>query len=159
MNYLFKTQGSKLLRYTLRTCSAYVEATLTASFRSYAAVTPQDWQTYEEMRSLAFDKHGLIIGAIDLPAQASDQSTPPSSYCLSEQTLEQSWHRYIYGQRLNLCACVSNAMCMSDIRRNLSARTVLTHLTYVTCHAVMLWFEWPAQQGNAPVLGAAAHPA
>ena len=55
-------------------CRAYVEDNLTASFRSYAAVTPHDWQAYEEMRSLALDKHGLHIGAIDLPLQASDQS-------------------------------------------------------------------------------------
>ncbi|KAL3162328.1 hypothetical protein ABBQ32_010012 [Trebouxia sp. C0010 RCD-2024] len=52
---------------------AYVEGALTASFRSYAAVTPHDWHAYEEMRSLAFDKHGLVVGAIDLPIQASDQ--------------------------------------------------------------------------------------
>lgn len=51
-----------------------MEENLTASFRSYAAVTPHDWQAYEEMRSLALDKHGLQIGAIDLPLQASDQS-------------------------------------------------------------------------------------
>ena len=50
-----------------------MEQHLTASFRSYAAVTPHDWQAYEEMRSLALDKHGLHVGAIDLPLQASDQ--------------------------------------------------------------------------------------
>ncbi len=53
---------------------AYVEETLTNSFRSHAAVTPHDWQTYEEMRSLAQDKYHLHIGAVDLPTQASDQS-------------------------------------------------------------------------------------
>ena len=50
-----------------------MEDHLTASFRSYAAVTPHDWQTYEEMRGLALDKHGLHVGAVDLPTQASDQ--------------------------------------------------------------------------------------
>ena len=54
-------------------CRAYVEDNLTVSFRGYAAVTPHDWQTYEEMRSLALDKHGLHIGTIPLPLQASDQ--------------------------------------------------------------------------------------
>jgi len=47
---------------------------LTASFRSHTAVSPHDWQTYEEMRTLALDKYHLRLGAIDLPTQASDQS-------------------------------------------------------------------------------------
>ena len=55
-------------------CRAYVEGELTASFRSYTAVTPHDWHAYEEMRSLAMDKHGLHVGAIHLPLQTSDQS-------------------------------------------------------------------------------------
>ncbi|KAL0047176.1 hypothetical protein WJX82_008696 [Trebouxia sp. C0006] len=52
---------------------SYVAQRLTASFRSHTAVSPHDWQTYEEMRSLALDKHHLRLGAIDLPTQASDQ--------------------------------------------------------------------------------------
>ena len=55
-------------------CRSYVAQRLTASFRSHTAVSPHDWQTYEEMRSLALDKHHLRLGAIDLPTQASDQS-------------------------------------------------------------------------------------
>ena len=58
-------------------CRAYVEQTLSSSFRSHTAVTPHDWQTYEEMRRLALDKYGLCIDAIDVPKQAWDQSKPP----------------------------------------------------------------------------------
>ncbi|DBA77759.1 TPA: hypothetical protein ACH3X2_008449 [Trebouxia sp. C0005] len=52
---------------------SYIAQRLTASFRSHTAVSPHDWQTYEEMRALALDKHHLRLGAIDLPTQASDQ--------------------------------------------------------------------------------------
>ena len=54
-------------------CRSYVAQRLTASFRSHTAVSPHDWQTYEEMRTLALDKHHLRLDAIDLPTQASDQ--------------------------------------------------------------------------------------
>jgi len=57
-----------------RVCRSYVAQGLTASFRSHTAVSPHDWQTYEEMRTLALDKHHLHLGAIDLPTQAPDQS-------------------------------------------------------------------------------------
>ena len=61
--------GTKLACYT----RAYVQARLSASFQSYTAVTPQDWQTYEEMRNLAMDKFGLTIDPIELPTQAQHQ--------------------------------------------------------------------------------------
>lgn len=49
---------------------------LSASFKGYTAVTPHDWQTYEEMRNLALDKYSLSIDAIELSTQASGQSEP-----------------------------------------------------------------------------------
>ncbi|DBB01020.1 TPA: hypothetical protein ACH3X1_000922 [Trebouxia sp. C0004] len=52
---------------------SYIAQRLTASFCSHTAVSPHDWQTYEEMRILALDKHHLRLGAIDLPTQAPDQ--------------------------------------------------------------------------------------
>ena len=108
-------------------CREYVEHYLTASFRSYAAVTPQDWQAYEEMRSLALDKHDLHVGAIDLPLQASDQreSLCPLGSCL--------WD--IWWFQLNSRQCI-----LKSLRIQLSA------LLAVTCA-----LSWRASNGHVHV--------
>ena len=68
-----------------------VEQRLSASFASHTAVTPHDWQTYEEMRNLALDKYGLRIEPIELPVEPSNQSAPsdcPGTVCyMSDQDL------------------------------------------------------------------------